>query len=90
MTLTCQFVPLGCSAVLTDQAAEDLPALDRGSDSDGAAGLPRRILLQALVRPMTVIVPRELGQHLAEMPLTEDQHVIQALAAKRAHETLRV
>jgi hypothetical protein len=24
------------------------------------------------------------------MPLTEDQHVIQALAAKRAHETLRV
>ncbi len=29
---------------------------------------------------MAVIVPGVLGQDLAEVPLTEDQHVVQALA----------
>ena len=46
--------------------------------------------MQALVRTVTVIVPHVLGQDVAEMPLAEDQHVVQALAAKRAHEPLRV
>jgi hypothetical protein len=31
---------------------------------------------------------RVLGQDLAEMPLAEDQNVIQALAAKRPHDPL--
>ena len=31
--------PLGCSAVLADQATENLPALDPGGDVDGVAGL---------------------------------------------------
>jgi hypothetical protein len=31
-------------------------------------------------------MPGVLGQDLAQMPLTEGQHVIQTLAAKRAHE----
>jgi hypothetical protein len=35
-------------------------------------------------------VLRELGQDRAEMPLAEDQDVIQALAATRACEPLRV
>ena len=40
------------------------------------------------MRPMSVIVPDELGQDLTEMPLAEDQHLIQALTAKRSHEPL--
>jgi hypothetical protein len=64
-----------------------LPALDPGSDIGGLAGLPLRgFLLQGLVRTMPVIVPGVLGQDLAEMPLTEDQHVVQALAAECSHE----
>ncbi len=70
--------------VFADQAAEDRPALDPGGHVDGAAGLAqRRFLLPALVGPVAVIVPGVPGQDRAEMPLTEDQHVIQALAAKR-------
>jgi hypothetical protein len=34
-------------------------------------------------------MPRILGQDLPEMPLAENQQVIQALAAKRAHEPFR-
>jgi hypothetical protein len=34
-------------------------------------------------------VPGVLGQGVAEMPLAEDQHVIQALTAKRSQEPLR-
>jgi hypothetical protein len=45
-------------------------------------------LVQRLVGAVAVIVPREIGQHLPEMRLAEDQHVIQALAAQRAHEPL--
>jgi hypothetical protein len=36
---------LGRSAVLGDQAVQDLPALDPGGDVDGLAGLPLRGLL---------------------------------------------
>jgi hypothetical protein len=46
-------------------------------------------LVQRLMRPVTVVMPHILSQHLPEMLLTDDQHVIQALAAKRAHEPLR-
>lgn len=38
-----------------------------------------RFLLQALMRPVAVIVPGVLSYDLAEMPLAQDQHVIQAL-----------
>ena len=38
---------------------------------------------------MPVIVPGELGQDPAKMPLPEDQHVVRALAAQRANEPLR-
>jgi hypothetical protein len=74
----------GCSAVLADQAAEDLSALDPGGDTGSAAELTlRRLLLQALVRPVAVRVPGELGYDFPEMLLAEDQDVIEALAAKR-------
>ena len=76
-------------AIFADQAAQDLPVLDPGGDIEGVAGLAqRRFLLQALVRPVAVVVPGVLGQDVAEMPLTEDQHVIQALTAQRPCEPL--
>ncbi len=76
--------------VFADQATEDLPALDPDGDVDDTAGLAQRgFLLQRLVRTMAVVVPRVLGQHLPQVPLAEDQHMVQALAAKRTHEPLR-
>ena len=38
---------------------------------------------------VTVVVPGVLGQHVAKMLLAEDQHVVQALAAKCSREPLR-
>jgi hypothetical protein len=76
--------------VFADQAAEYLPVLDSGSDVEDVAGATKeRFLLQALVRPVALIVPGVLGQDLAEIPLAEDQHVIQALTAQRSHEPFR-
>jgi hypothetical protein len=73
---------LGCSAVFADQTTQELLALDPGGGVDGVAGLRlRRSLPPPLVRTVAVVVPSVLGQDLAEMPLAEDQHVIQALAA---------
>jgi len=46
-------------------------------------------LLQGLVQTMAVVVPGVPGQDLAEVPLAEDQHVVQALAAQGPHEPLR-
>jgi hypothetical protein len=48
------------------------------------------LLLSALVRPVSVIVPRVLGERLPQMLLAEDQHVVQALAVQCSHESLRV
>jgi hypothetical protein len=50
----------------------------------------RRFLVQTLVRTVLVVVPGVLGQHLSQVPLAEDQHVVQALVPQRAHEPLRV
>ena len=86
----CYSSLLGCPAVLVDQAAEDLLTLEPGSDIHGAADLSRRALLQALMRTMPVIVADVLGQDLAQMPLAEDQQVIQAFAPERAHEPLGI
>jgi hypothetical protein len=40
----------------------------------------RRFLLQALVRTVLVVVAGILGQYLSQVPLTEDQHVVDAFA----------
>src|SRR5207249_1808741 len=42
-----------------------------------------------LVGPVAVVVPRVLAQDLPQVPLAEDQQMIQARAAQRAHETFR-
>jgi hypothetical protein len=61
-----------------------LPTLDPGSDIDDTAKLAQReLLLQALGRPMAVIVRRVLGQDMAQVPFAEDQYVVQALACPR-------
>jgi hypothetical protein len=81
---------LRCSAVLADQATHDTPTLDPGSDVDGAAGLAQReFLLLPPVRPVAIILPRTRPAASCRCR-AEDQHVIQALAARRPHETLRV
>lgn len=41
------------------------------------------------MRTVPVIVPGVHSQHLSQVPLAEDQHMVQALAPQRAHEPLR-
>lgn len=52
--------------------------------------MQRRHLVERLVWPMAVVMRHVLGQDLPQMPLAEDQQVIQASAPKRAYEPLRV
>ena len=81
---------LCCSPVFADQAAYDPAALDPGGHIDGVAGLTQwRSLVQRLVRPVAVVMPCILSQHLPEMLLAENQQVIKALAAKCSHESFR-
>jgi len=62
-----------------DQAAENLYRLNPGGEIGSSAGSLRRCLLQALVRPMAVVMAGEVGQYLPQMLVAQDQHVIQAL-----------
>jgi hypothetical protein len=85
-----QFHPvLGRSVVFADQPADDPPSLDPGGEVGDVVGAVQwRILLESLVRPVAVVVPRVLGQDLPQVPLAEDQQVIETLAAKGAYETV--
>jgi hypothetical protein len=81
---------LGRSPVFADQAAYDPSVLDPGGHIDGLAGwMQRRSLVQRLVRPVAVVMPCILSQHLPDMLLAENQQVIKAFAAKCSHEPLR-
>ena len=82
MALSWYFLcPLGRSPVLVDQAVDDLSALDPGSHVDHLAGLvQRRSLFPRLVRPMTVVMPRVLGEDPPKVSFTVDQQVVEALA----------
>ena len=76
----------GCSPVLADQASGGVPALDPGSDIDGLAGFVQwRSLLPRLMGPVGIVMSRVPGQDAPEMLLAVDQHVIETLAAQRAH-----
>lgn len=81
-----QYLCRAKTAILADQAAEHLSALDLGEIDCSAGPTMRGFLLEGLVRAVAVIAPGVLGQDLPEMPLTENQHVIQALVAQRAYE----
>jgi hypothetical protein len=77
----CFLYPLGRSPVLVDQAVDDLSALDPGSHVDHLAGLvQRRSLFPRLMGPMTVVMPRVLGEDLPKVSFTADQQVVEALA----------
>ena len=59
-----------------------MAALDPGGDIDDMARLTEwTFLLQALVRTVLVVVPGVLGQYLSQVPLAEDQHVVEAFAS---------
>jgi hypothetical protein len=79
-----------CSAVLADQTSDGVPALDPGSYIDGLAGFVQgRSLVPCLMGPVGVVVSGVLGQDAPEVLLAVDQHVIEALAAKRARVPFR-
>jgi len=63
-----------------------------GAGSDGAGGATdrrgRRLQCQRAVRPLPVVVRRELGRHAAQARLVEDDHVVEALPAEGADESL--
>ena len=70
-----------CSPVLVDQAVDDLPAPDPCGHVDRLAGLvQRRPLFPRLVRPVVIVMPRVLGEDLAEVSFTLDRQVVKALA----------
>ena len=68
-------------AVLVDQAAKPIPALDPASrNGDHVRRLVGPVLREALVRPIPVIVLDEFRQHRLQVPPTEDQQVVECLA----------
>ena len=62
--------------------------LDSGSYVENVVGpATGRFVRQALVRPTAVMVPGVLGKDFTQMPLAEDQHVVQAVTAQRARDS---
>ncbi len=49
----------------------------------------RRVLLKRQMRPGAVVVARVIRNHAAEMPLVEDDYVVQTLSAQGANKSLR-
>ena len=49
-----------------------------------------RTLLERQMRPGAIVVPGVRGKDPAELPLVEDDHVVQALSTQGANESLRV
>jgi hypothetical protein len=45
-------------------------------------------MIEASMRPMAIVVISELRYHLLQMPLVEDEHMIQAFSSQRAYEPL--
>ncbi len=71
---------LSRSPVLIDQSRDCLGPSNRHPHIDHSTGLVQwRQLISGLMRPMIVVVPLEFGKYPAQMPLTMDQHVVQAL-----------
>ena len=69
-----------------DQAAEPVPPQDSGIQAHSGRTLAPggRSLTQCPVRTMNVIVLGVLSQDQPQVPLTGDQHPVQALAAGAA------
>ncbi len=66
---------------------------DRDDLSDiSVVGRPliRRILLERQMRPGAIVVTPVVGKDSAEMPLVENDYVVQTLSAQGANESLRI
>ena len=50
----------------------------------------RRVLLQRKMRAGAIVVPPVVRKDSAEMPLVEDDYVVQTLSAQGANESLRI
>lgn len=75
-----------------DEAAEAITAFDVGCGTTGERDRADRVigrsLTEALVRPDTVVVTDELGQHTLQMPLPKDQQVVEHLSTHGADPAL--
>jgi hypothetical protein len=76
--------------VLVDQAVEDRSSLN-GAEIGQVSDWPRdssfndgRSLTAGLVREMLVMVLGVFGEDLGQMPIVEDQHLVEYLAAERS------
>ena len=49
-----------------------------------------RVLLKCEMRPGAIVVARVRGEDPAEMPLVENDDVVQALSTQRSNESLRI
>jgi len=74
------------------ESAQHRPRMDgtnlrwRSSAADGGT---RRRQCQAAVRALGVVVRHVLGEHGVQVTLVEDEHVVEAVVAQRAHHALR-
>jgi hypothetical protein len=70
---------------LIDHAAEELPSPYRGVDGDdGGWVVVGWVLVEALVRPVTVEVTFVFGQHGAGVSFVVDQHPVGAFGSNAA------
>jgi hypothetical protein len=77
--------------VFVDQTAEYLFTVDPRSGVDGLIrGVVRWQLLAALAWAVIVVVGLELSENPVQVPVPQDEQVIQALTAHGADEPLRV
>ena len=81
----------GSDVVLVGESAENLSAADPVlGEADRlwwlTLGLSWCELAEGAVRPGSVIVPQVFGQRPSQMPLAEDQHPVEDLAAQGADE----
>ncbi len=78
----------GSGAVVMMKAAEHGDGLDRASKlGSGAFRADRSLLADALVRPSRVEVAQGiLGEEIPQVPLRQDDHVVEALAADATQE----
>ena len=76
-----------CGLVVVDQPAEDWSTADPAIDRLGDRRLRARwTQLEGSMRPLSVVVRGVLGQHPAEVPLSEDQHPVGEFGAECQYE----
>jgi hypothetical protein len=80
----------GRSAILVDQGAESIDALDRSGGVARRLEGDRRVEVNATMRPGLVVVADELDEDPLKVNLAEDEHPVQALSTGRPDEPLGI